>query len=287
MFGPTIRWPSGSTSSATPEPPPWSTLAGSTPPFLRPEQRMGADPPAAPRHYGPPRGRTEPRRTPRGARTAGRRRWGRQDQEAIAAARARVDLAEAHLQRANEAEHTLREQLDAISQYQEHRQQAIAALAPSGRARQHPGSARRRARPHPPRSDPHLAHQPDSDLVDRLGRPRRRPRAEPYGATTPSPSRPSSTVTTAPHRPRPSTDRRPAPAKTSPSPTGASTRPATRPIQPCGPNSPNRPPPSETSCTATPGSRQPLTTGSLKPGEEQHRLRIDNVVAPPGPELSL
>ncbi len=61
---------------------------------------------------------------------AGRRRWGRHDQQAITAARANVALAEEHLQRATAAEHTLREQLDALSQYQQQRQQTIAAAGP-------------------------------------------------------------------------------------------------------------------------------------------------------------
>ena len=61
---------------------------------------------------------------------AGRRRWGRHDQQAITAARANVVVAEEHLEQATAAEHTLREQLDAVSQYQQQRQQTIAAAGP-------------------------------------------------------------------------------------------------------------------------------------------------------------
>jgi hypothetical protein len=61
---------------------------------------------------------------------AGRRRWGRHDQQAITAARANVAVAEEHLRQAMAAEHTLREQLDAVSQYQQQRQQTIAAAGP-------------------------------------------------------------------------------------------------------------------------------------------------------------
>jgi hypothetical protein len=61
---------------------------------------------------------------------AGRRRWGRHDQHAITAARASVAVAEEHLEQAAAAEQNLREQLDAVSQYQQQRQQAVAAAGP-------------------------------------------------------------------------------------------------------------------------------------------------------------
>ena len=50
---------------------------------------------------------------------AGKRRWGRPDQQAITAARANVAVAQQHLERATAAERTLRDQLDALSQYQQ------------------------------------------------------------------------------------------------------------------------------------------------------------------------
>jgi hypothetical protein len=61
---------------------------------------------------------------------AGRRRWGRHDQQAITAARAYVTVAEEHLEQAIAAEHALREKLDALSRYQQQRQQTIAAAGP-------------------------------------------------------------------------------------------------------------------------------------------------------------
>jgi hypothetical protein len=61
---------------------------------------------------------------------AGRRRWGRHDHQAITAACASAAVAEQHLEQATAAEHTLREQLDVLSQYQQQRQQAIRSVAP-------------------------------------------------------------------------------------------------------------------------------------------------------------
>ena len=61
---------------------------------------------------------------------AGRRRWGRHDQQAITAASANVGVAEEHLERATAAEHILREKFDALSQYQQQSQQTIAAAGP-------------------------------------------------------------------------------------------------------------------------------------------------------------
>ncbi len=60
----------------------------------------------------------------------GRRRWGRQDREAIARANAQVAVAEKRVEHALGAERDLRDHLASLSQHQENRRQAIADTAP-------------------------------------------------------------------------------------------------------------------------------------------------------------
>ena len=60
----------------------------------------------------------------------GRRRWGRQDREAIARANSQVAFAEKRVEQASGAERDLRDRLASLSHYQENRRQAIAASAP-------------------------------------------------------------------------------------------------------------------------------------------------------------
>ena len=106
------------------------------------------------------------------AQDAGRRRWGRHDQQAIAAARAKAGVAEEHLEQTIAAEHTVRERLDALSQYQQQRQQALAAAGPEHHElvtslAQLDGSLdlTRPDRIHA------LVDEPPSHLVERLGSP--------------------------------------------------------------------------------------------------------------------
>ena len=90
--------------------------------------------------------------------------------EAMAAAHALVDVARQRTEQANTAEHNLRERLDAISHYQDHRRQAITDSAPARRALEtflaQLDGALDHTRPDRVRA---LADQPESDLVERLG----------------------------------------------------------------------------------------------------------------------
>ena len=101
---------------------------------------------------------------------AGRRHWGRRDHEAMAAAHALVDVARQRTEQANTAEHNLRERLDAITHYQDHRRQAITDSAPARRALEtflaQLDGALDHTRPDRVRA---LADEPESDLVERLG----------------------------------------------------------------------------------------------------------------------
>ena len=63
-------------------------------------------------------------------RAAGRRRWGRYDHDAIAAAQAKVDIGEQRLQQALTAESDLRDRVAAIASHQ--RQRVITDSAPRG-----------------------------------------------------------------------------------------------------------------------------------------------------------
>ena len=103
---------------------------------------------------------------------AGRRRWGRHDHQAIAAARDCVAVAEQHLEQATAAERTLRERLDALAQYQQQRQQTITAAAPE---RQELETSLAQLdgcpRPHPLRPRPSARRRPPPHLVERLGSP--------------------------------------------------------------------------------------------------------------------
>jgi hypothetical protein len=103
---------------------------------------------------------------------AGRRRWGRHDQQAITAARPNVGVAEEHLEQTIAAEHSLREKLDTLSQYQQRRQQTIAAAGPEHhelvtRLAQI-GGALDLTRPDRIHT---LVDEPPSHLVERLGSP--------------------------------------------------------------------------------------------------------------------
>ena len=103
---------------------------------------------------------------------AARRRWGRHDHQAIAAARDCVAVAEQHLEQATAAERTLRERLNALAQYDQQRHQTITAAAPERQdletslaqldaAIDHNRSARVRA----------LVDDAPQHLVERLGMP--------------------------------------------------------------------------------------------------------------------
>src|SRR5207249_2827939 len=90
--GPTIRSPSGSTSSATPAPPPPPASTSSTPP-CPPTEPANGDPlePSSPRVL---RARHDAERALADSQArldeASRRHWGRHDRDAIAAAQGRV-----------------------------------------------------------------------------------------------------------------------------------------------------------------------------------------------------
>ncbi len=103
---------------------------------------------------------------------AARRRWGRRDHDAIAAARVRLTHAEDRLDQAVTAERDLRDHLATIAAYQQERQQALndslarhhqleSALTQLDAALDHTRPQRVRA----------LADQPPSHQVERLGEP--------------------------------------------------------------------------------------------------------------------
>ena len=66
-------------------------------------------------------------------RDAGRRRWGRQDHQAVADAHARVAAAESRLEQAIGVERDLRERLTALAKHEQRRQEVVAELAPRRR----------------------------------------------------------------------------------------------------------------------------------------------------------
>ena len=184
-----IRWRSGSTSSATPAPRPSPTLAGSTVPSRSTGAANGTRPAGgSPNPQGTPDAEQSLAERQAALQEAGRRRWGRHDQQAITAASANVGVAEEHLERATVAEHILREKFDALSQYQQQRQQTIAAAGPEHHelvtSLAQLDDALDLTRPDRIHT---LVDEPPSHLVERLGRRRRHPPAKPCGATTPSP----------------------------------------------------------------------------------------------------
>jgi conjugative relaxase-like TrwC/TraI family protein len=101
---------------------------------------------------------------------AGRRHWGRRDHQAMAAAQALVDVARQRTEQANTAEQDLRERLDAISHYQDHRRQAITDSAPPRHGLETSltqlDGALDHTRPDRVRA---LAAEPESELAKRVG----------------------------------------------------------------------------------------------------------------------
>ncbi len=101
----------------------------------------------------------------------GRRRWGRQDREAIARANAQVAVAEKRLEQALGVERDLRDRLAFLSHHQENRGQAIVdERAAAKRARDHSRPGRHRARASPVLSGPAPSREdPPPYLLSLLG----------------------------------------------------------------------------------------------------------------------
>lgn len=103
-----------------------------------------------------------------------RRRWGRRDPEAVAAAQGRLAVAEQRLDQEVAAERYLRDGLAAIARYQEERQEAVVIVAPRrrelGTALAQLDAALDCTRPDRVLA---LADEPPPHLVDRLGEPPR------------------------------------------------------------------------------------------------------------------
>ena len=105
---------------------------------------------------------------------ASRRRWGRHDHDAIAAAQAKVDIGEQRLQQALTAESDLRDRVAAIASHQQQRQRVITDSAPRGQefaaTLAQLDAALDHTRPQRVRA---LADQPPAHQVQRLGEPPR------------------------------------------------------------------------------------------------------------------
>jgi hypothetical protein len=103
---------------------------------------------------------------------ASRRRWGRQDHEAINAAKNQVGVAKHDLERAGVTERNLREQLARISSHQQERQQAIKGTASERKELETTlaqlDAALDQTRPQRVHA---LSLDPSPDLVKRLGEP--------------------------------------------------------------------------------------------------------------------
>ena len=128
---------------------------------------------------------------------ASRRRWGRHDHEAIAAAKAKVAFSEQRLEQAVTAERDLRDELAAIAGHQQQRKQVINDSAPRRNELASTVAQLDAALDHTRPERVHaLADEPPAHQVERLGEPPAQPPGEPCGAITPYPSKPSSTATT-------------------------------------------------------------------------------------------
>jgi chromosome segregation ATPase len=103
---------------------------------------------------------------------ASRRRWGRHDHEAIAAAKARVAFSEQRLEQAKTAERTLRDELAAIASHQQQRKQVITDSAPRRNELASTLAQLDAALDHTRAERVHaLAEQPPAYQVERLGEP--------------------------------------------------------------------------------------------------------------------
>jgi hypothetical protein len=111
-------------------------------------------------------------RSQQGLDDAGRRRWRRQDHEAINAGKKQVGIAEQDLQRAVVAERSLREHLARISRYQKGRQQIIKDCTPERKELETAIARFNAALDHTRPQRVHaLLSDPSPDLVKRLGEP--------------------------------------------------------------------------------------------------------------------
>jgi hypothetical protein len=103
---------------------------------------------------------------------ASRRRWGRQDRDAINAARDQVGVAKEDLERAGAIESNLREQLARISSHQQERHQTIKDRAPKRKELETTLAQFDAALDHTrPQRVHSLSLDPSPDLVKRLGEP--------------------------------------------------------------------------------------------------------------------
>ena len=127
---------------------------------------------------------------------SGRRRWGRKDQHAVAAAHSGVVLAEHTLERAAAVEAELRERFTSLTCHQRKRQEALTATdAPRKLLKTTLGQLEAALDHTLPDRTRALAEGQPAYLVERLG-PVAPPPVAPYGPTTPWASRLSSTAAT-------------------------------------------------------------------------------------------